>query len=240
MSIRVTTTGEPRALALAGLDGADGGLVVHLGEGDESADVVWREGTAEGSGDRPRVIAQAGPGLWRCAPWPVRDELFELAPPVGRNVLVVGDEPDRREFSGWLDQLDGRLLEADVLERRDLEEAAAVVFAQPDGRPLPAPAFAVLAASRILVVRKPSVSFGLLPPIDHLSARTAAGTAQLVTAAMLHWDAFAAVRELGKIAAEPHRASTVYSRLAYDLDLADQYPAKAGERGSSTVTTPRT
>jgi hypothetical protein len=216
MSIRVTTTGEPRALALAGLDGADGGPIIHFGAAGEGADVVWREG----------------------APWPVRDELFELAPPVERNVLVVGDEPDRRELGGWLGQLDGRLLEADFLERRDLEEASAVVFAQPDGRPLPASAFAVLAARRILVVRKPSVSFGLLSPIDHLSARTAAGTAQLAIAAMLHWDAFAAVREFGRIAAERHRASTVYARLARDLEMAGQYPARAGERGSSTVTTP--
>ena len=217
MSVRVTTTGEPRALALAGLDGAAGGPVVHLGARGENADVVWREGTADG-GDPPRVIAQGGAGLWRCAPWPVRDELFELAPPVGRNVLVVGDGPDR-QVSERLDQLDGRLLEADVLERRDLEEAAVVVFAQPDGRPLPAPAFAVLATRRILVVRKPSVSFGLLPGIDHLSARTAAGLAQLAVATMLHWDAFAAVRAFGMIAAEPHRASTVYARLAHDLEL---------------------
>jgi hypothetical protein len=231
MSIRVTTTGEPRALALAGLDGDAGGPVIHLGAGDESADVVWREGIAEGSGGRPRVIAQGGSGLWRCAPWPVRDELFELAPPVERKILVVGDEPDRREFSGWLDQLDERLVEADLLERRDLEQAAAVVFAQPAGRPLPAPAFAVLAARRILVVRKPSVSFGLLPGVDHLSARTAAGTAHLAGSAVLHWDAFAAIREFGRIAAQPHRASTVYARVAHDLESQDQYPARAGERG---------
>jgi hypothetical protein len=216
MSIRVTTTGEPRALALAGLDGTGGGPVVHFGADGEGADVVWRE----------------------AAPWPVRDELFELAPPVERNVLVVGDETDRRELSRWLEHLDGRLLEADFLERPDLERAAAVVFAQPDGEPLPAPAFAVLAARRILVVRQPSASFGLLPAVDHLSARTAAGSAQLVTAATLHWDAFAAVREFGRIAAERHRASTVYARLARDLEMAGQYPARAGERGSSTVTTP--
>jgi len=220
MSIRVTTTGEPRALALAGLDGAAGGPVVHLGAGGERADVVWREGTADGC-DGPRVIAQGGAGLWRCAPWPVRDELFELAPPAGRNVLAVGDEPDRSQVSEHVDQLDGRLLEADVLERGDLEEAAVVVFAQPDGRPLPAPAFAVLATRRILVVRTPSVSFGLLPGIDHLSARTAAGVAQLAAATMLHWDAFAAVRAFGTIAAQPHRASTVYARLAGDLKRAD-------------------
>ena len=219
MSLGVTTTGEPRALALGGLDGAADGPVVHLGAGGESADVVWREGTAEG-GERPRLIAQAGEGLWRCAPWPVRDELFEVASPVERNVLVVGDSPHRHKVSEWLDKLDGRLLEADVLERRDLEEAAVVVFAQPDGRPLPAPAFAVLAARRILVVRKPSVSFGLLPGIDHLSARTGAGAAQLAAAAVLHWDAFEAVRAFGAIAAEPHRASTVYARLADDLELA--------------------
>lgn len=237
MSILLTTTGEPRALALAGLDGAAGGPVVHLGAGGESADVVWREGTADG-GDGPRVIAQGGAALWRCAPWPVRDELFDLAPPVERNILVVGDQPDRREVLEWLDWRDGRLLEAGVLERGDLEKVAVVVFAQPDGRPLPAPAFAVLAARRILVVRNPSVSFGLLAGTDHLSARTAAGAAQLAVAAMLHPDAFGAVRQFGRIAAEPHRASIVYARLAHDLELADQYPAKAGERGSSTVTTP--
>jgi len=236
MTICLTTTGEPRALALAGLDGSDGGPVVHLGAGGVSADVVWREGTAQGSAGRPKVIAQAGPGLWRCAPWPVRDELFELAPPAERKVLVVGDEPDRSQVSEWLD--DDRLLEADVLDRGDLEEAAVVAFAQPDARSLPAPAFAVLAAGRVLVVRNPSVSFGLLPGIDHLAAGTAAGAGELAAAAMLHWDAFAAVREFGRLAAQPHRASTVYSRLAHDLDRADQYPARAGEQGSSTVTTP--
>jgi hypothetical protein len=236
MSIRVTTSGEPRALALAGLDGDAGEPVIHLGAGGEQADVVWREGTAQGTGERRRVIAQAGSGLWRCAPWPVRDELFELAPPAERNVLVVGDESDRSKVSEWLD--DSRLLVADVLERGGLEDAAVVVFAQPDALPLPASAFAVLATGRMLVVRKPSVSFGLLPGIDHLSARTAAGAAELAAAAVRHWDAFAAVRAFGALAAQPHRASTVYSRLAHDLELADQYPARAGESGSSTVTTP--
>ena len=220
MRVAVTTTGEPRAVALAGLEGATGGRVVHLGAGGEGADVVWHEGTADG-GDRPRVIAQGGARLWRCAPWPVNDELFELAGPVERNVLVVGEEAHRRQVSERLDQLDGRLLEADALERRDLEEAAVVVFAQPDGRPLPAPAFAVLATRRILVVQKPSVSFGLLPGVDHLSARTAAGVAQLGAAAILHWDAFATVRAFGRIAAVPHRASTAYARLARDLELTD-------------------
>ena len=185
------------------------------------------------------MIAQAGAGLWRCAPWPVRDELFELAPPVERNILVVGDESDRREVSEWLDQLDGRLLEADVLERRDLEEAAVVVFAQPDGRPLPAPAFAVLAARRILVVRKPSVSFGLLPGIDHLSARTAAGAAQLAAAAVLHWEAFEAVRAFGS---DRRRAAPRIDRLRAARPRSGAGAAATlrapGEWGSSSVTTP--
>jgi hypothetical protein len=214
----MTTTGEPRALALAGLEGAGSGRVVHLGAGGDGADVVWRDGTAAGRAGQ-RVIAQAGTGLWRCAPWPVRDELFELAPPAERKILIVGDEPDRRRLGEWLAQDEGRPLEADVLERGDLEKAAVVVFAQPDGRPLPAPAFAVLAARRVLVVRNPSVPFGLLPGIDHLSARTADGAAQLAAAAVFHWDAFAAVRAFGAIAAQAHRASTVYARLARDLAL---------------------
>jgi hypothetical protein len=220
MSIRVTTTGEPRALELAGLEAAGGGPVVHLGAGGEEADVAWRHGTADG-GDGPRLIAQGGTGLWRCAPWPVRDELFELAAPVELNVLVIGDAAERLQVSEYLDNLDGRVLEADVLELGDLEDAAVVVYAQRDGRPLPAPAFAVLATRRILVVRKPSVSFGLQAGVDHLSARTAAGAAQLAAATTLHWDAFAPVRAFGMVAAKPHRASTVYGRLAHDLELAD-------------------
>lgn len=221
MNIRAATAGEPRALALAGLDGAAGRPVVHLGAGGEEADVVWREGAANGGGGGQRIIAQEGTGLWRCAPWPVRDVLFELAAPVELNVLVIGDVADRLQVSKYLDALDGRILEADALELGDLEAAAVVVYAQPDGRPLPAPAFAVLATRRILVVRKPSASFGLLAGIDHLSARTAAGAAELAAAATLHWDAFATVRAFGRIAAEAHRASTVYSRLAHDLELID-------------------
>lgn len=217
------TTGEPRALALAGLDGGAGGPVVHLGEGGEGADVVWREGAAAGGGG-PRVIAQAGAGLWRCAPWPVRDDLFELALPAERKVLVVGDEPDRSNVSEHLDQHDGRVLEARVLERDALEQAAVVVFAQPERRPLPAPAFAVLASQRILVVRDPSPSFGLLRGIDHLAARTAAGAGEMAAAAILHWDAFAAVRAFGTIAARPHMASTAYARLARDLQLERPLP----------------
>ena len=155
-------------------------------------------------------------------PSPVPDELFDLPVPVERNVLVVGDEPDRREVSRWLDRHE--VLEADVLERGDLEKVAVVVFAQPDGRPLPAEAFAVLASRRVLVVRNPSVSFGLLQGIDHLSARTAAGAAQLAAGAVLHWDAFAAVRAFGAIAARPHRASTVHARLARDLELERPLP----------------
>ena len=73
-------------------------------------------------------------------------------------------------------------------------------------------------------MRKPSVSFGLLPGIDHLSARTAAGVAELAAAAVLHWDAFDAVRAFGMIAAEPHRASTVYARLTHDLELERPLP----------------
>jgi hypothetical protein len=170
------------------------------------------------------VIAQEGAGLWRRAPWPVRDDLFELALPAERNVLVVGDEVDRGKVSEHLDVLDGRVLGAGALDRDALEQAAVVVFAQSDRRPLPAPAFAVLASQRILVVRNPSASFGLLRGIDHLAARTAAGAGELAAAAILHWDSFAAVRAFGTIAARPHRASAVYARLARDLQLERPLP----------------
>jgi hypothetical protein len=155
-------------------------------------------------------------------PSPVPDELFDLPVPVERTLLVVGDGSDRREVSRWLDRHD--VLEADALDPGHLEKVAVVLFAQPDGRPLPPDAFAVLASRRILVVRNPSVSLGLLQGIDHLSARTAAGAAQLASAAVLHWDAFAAVRAFGAIAARPHRASTVDARIAHDLELGRPLP----------------
>lgn len=212
-------SGDPRALGLAGLDGSSGGAIVHLGvgEGVNNADVVWHEGSVD-AGRGARVIAQDGSGLWRRAPWPARDDLYELGAPADRSVLIVGADSERAEIREPLsDTIEVR--EADVLKREHLENAAVVLFSRPAGRPLPAPAFAVLATRRILVVREPSVSFGLLAGIDHLSARTAAGAAELAAAAALHWDAFAAVRAFGRIAAEPHRASTVYARIAHDLAL---------------------
>lgn len=169
------------------------------------------------SANGPRVIAQDGKGLWRRAPWPVHDTLFELAAPEKRTVALVGDPADRDEVARELDLADERVVACDTLTRERLEWSAVVLFAQPPGKPLPAPAFAVLASRRILVVREPSVSFGLLAGIDHLASRTAAGAAELATAVSLHWDEFRSVRVFGRVAAEAHRATTVYARLAYDL-----------------------
>lgn len=208
-------TGEARALALAGLE-ADAGerdVVVRLGDGD--GDVVWREGVG---GDGPaRVIAQGGNGIWRRAPWPARDDLFELAQAEEPKILVVGPDAELSAVVERLDRFADSVQARETLVRADLEEASVVVLAQEEGAPLPAVAPAVLAAGRVLVVRQPSVSFGLLPGIDHLSARTVAGVAELTGAAFLHWESFATVRAFGRIAAEAHRASVVYPRIAFDL-----------------------
>lgn len=209
---RIATAGDAEDLALAGNGSDEGDYVVRFGEEGQPADVVWLERAPADGFDAPRVIAPGGSGLWRRAPWPVNDDVFDLRPPGGPAVLLVGPPDAADEVAEYL----GETERAERLTRSALEQAGIVVFAQAEDDPLPAPAFAVLAARRVLVVREP-VSFGLEPGVNHLSAETAAGTSELATSAVLHWEAFHSLRTFGRIAAEPHRASSVYARLAFDL-----------------------
>jgi len=77
----------------------------------------------------------------------------------------------------------------------------------------------VLAARRLLLTGRLDTGFGLLAGIDHLEASSAEEAAHLARSALAHREAFRSVAELGRLAAERHRASLAYTRLVSDLEL---------------------
>jgi hypothetical protein len=223
-------TGDDRALALAGPpgDGAADGPVVHLGSADEAADVLWLPGAAPAAAAGARVIATSGDGLWSRAPWPARDDLFDLRPAATPLVLVAGGEDAIRERVA--EKLAQRPLPARAepeLTAAGLAEATVVILLGPAGAAtdeeplraaaLPAEAPAVLAARRVLIAPRAAVTFGLLPGTDHLAFSNEDDAVQYADAACSFPESFEAFRVLGAVAAEPHRASRVYERLAGEL-----------------------
>jgi hypothetical protein len=87
-------------------------------------------------------------------------------------------------------------------------------------RAMPAEAPAVLASRRILVAPRCTLTFGLLPGNDHLAFGTEDDLASYVDAALTFPRSFDPLLVLGSIAAERHRASLVYARLAGELAAA--------------------
>jgi hypothetical protein len=226
----------------------DADVVVALGDavpgGDRAADVRFVgesaaeagaprsaaiEGGSEAAGPGARLIATAGEDLWSRAPWPVRDDIFDLPPaPAGSELVVVAaDDLDPR----LLDKLAGRGIPArhvTALTATDLATAVAVAFPPapdadgaylPGGRvdALPPLAFAALAASRPLILPRARTTFGLLPGSDHLAASSDDEVVQWADALRAEPPAFAGQIALGRIAAETQRASTVYGRLVEEL-----------------------
>jgi hypothetical protein len=238
---------EPAAAGIAGLDGSFewGEAVTASGAPPLAADLLVALGTTDApesdvrlAGDAPppapgsaRVIATTGAGLWSRAPWPARDELFDLRPPdPAAGVLVVGADPDRD--AALLDKLTGRgipVILRPELTADALAAAATVAFPPlPDededryvpGRrqeAVPAVAFAVLAARRFLIAPRADVTFGLLPGTDHLAASTDDDVVQYADTLHAFPAAFASQVAFGRVAAERQRASLVYSRLVSEL-----------------------
>src|SRR5207248_483891 len=141
------------------------------------------------------TIAPAGHGLWSRAPWPVHEDLFELAPAAdGPRVLVV--EPDDAARDQALAELATRGLQAIASGRLTVGALAAadVVIhgAGPPG-PLEGDALAVLAAGRLLITNA-DPAFGLLAGVDHLAAEGLAPACDLAEAVLATPSAFAAVR----------------------------------------------
>lgn len=212
---------DPVAAALAGAPDPGGppDVVVALDDTAVPAGVTapvvrWWRGAAPGPREGERVIGTAGDGLWSRAPWPVRDEVFALAPPTapGR-VLLVGASDDELAFAR------ARGLTTDAVERLTLDALAAadvVMHGIGLGAPLPGDALAVLAAGRLLVTNAVP-GFGLRPGIDHLAAEGISPACDIVEAALAAPGAFAALRRAGRLAAGRFRASDVYARLAFDV-----------------------
>jgi hypothetical protein len=222
--------GDARALALGGHAGANTGtggasVVFALGDAaapDAGATVVrWREAPAGDGAPGERLIAPGGEGLWRRAPWPAADALFAHAGSPGSGALVVGPEEPRARLLAELEERGTPGLGAELLDAEALLAADVVVLLGALGprEPLVASAPAVLAAGRVLVAPRADPAFGLHAGIDHLAFSDQHQAAQYVDAALRHPEAFESIRAFATQAAEAHRASRVYARLAADLEL---------------------
>ena len=204
--------GSDEDLALSGWDGSDGPLVA-LGDAPADADVRF---ATHGSG---RLVAPAGEGLWRRAPWPVRDELLTWDPPAGGEVLVAGDAAEfTAAVVAGLSAAGAAVTHADRLTADALRAASVVVLAAKHDA-LPEHAMCVLAARRVLVTGPVAIAFGLQSGIEFLHADTSDEAVERVQMALRHPDALSSLRTQGRLAARNHAASAVAARLAVDLTL---------------------
>jgi hypothetical protein len=213
---------SPADASLAGLPDGSDAAVVALGSAaaERSPELRWLE-RAPGAGDPPatRLIAPAGDGLWRLAPWPAADSLFELPPSPGERAIVHGgDESVRRLILERSAARGVAIDEVDELDADLLGDVACVILAEPGGV-LPARSFAVLAARRLLIVPRPPASFGLEDGLDHLEFDDPEEAVTLVESYQRAPDAFCRITAWGRVKAEAQRASVVYGRLAEDLRL---------------------
>ena len=212
--------GSPDDLALSGWDAApagDDGPLFALGDAEaDAADVRFTEPDfvpRAAAQSQARRVAPAGEGLWRRAPWPVNDALFDLpAAPDPGAVLVVGDD----EIAARLRDHGAAVTAAARVTADLIRDAAVVVIAGGTGA-LPAHAPAVLAARRVLVTDAPQTTFGLQSGIEFLGATTPDQAVERANTARLHPRAMASLRAMGSRAAREHRASLVYPRFAADL-----------------------
>lgn len=217
----VLVVGDEMALALTGpgqADTVEPRLVVALDDapvpGVDGVPVLrwWRGAPGREPLPGERVVATDGDGLWSRAPWPVRDELFALAPAPRPTALVVEADVERRDEA--VDDLRGRGLEAAGAARLTADGLAAadvVIHGLGGPGPLPGDAIAVLAAGRVLVADT-TVAFGLAAGLDHLAA-LAGNAASAAESVLRRPEAFAAMRCRGRLAAGRHRADTVLARL---------------------------
>ncbi|MEA2375223.1 MAG: hypothetical protein QOD53_1686, partial [Thermoleophilaceae bacterium] len=108
---------------------------------------------------------------------------------------------------------------AQELTAGELAGVVAVAFLPDESgeRPMPGPVTAVLAAGRHLIAPRCRVTFGLEPGIDHLAALTEDDVVQYADALFRFPAAFRPLAIFGRLAAQRHRASTVYGRLVEDV-----------------------
>jgi hypothetical protein len=235
--------GDPRDLALAGAPApAGGGPTVHLREpqGELSeGDVLWVPGRAAEPPAGALLIAAAGDARRRRAPGPAHDDLFRHPRP--REPLAVLHGGDDERAAAVEEKLAARNLpavRAARLTAEALADAAVVALLGPAdaatpeapsaARAMPAEAPAVLATRRVLIAPRCATTVGLLPGTDHLAFGTDDDVVQYLDAVLTFPRSFDPLRVLGAVAAERHRASVVYARLADELRSA---PRSAAPRG---------
>jgi hypothetical protein len=195
-------------VALGDAAGADGPPAVRWLDHPPSADDPPAE----------RFVAPAGDGLWRVAPWPAADALFELDPAAGDRCLVVATDAEAREALAERAEARGAAIEqVEQLDAGRLAEVACVIVADAPGRALPARAFAVLAARRLLILPRLETAFGLEDGLDHVEFASLDEAVTVVDAYRRAPEAFARITAWGRLKAEAQRASVVYGRLAEDL-----------------------
>jgi hypothetical protein len=233
----VKVAGSEPDLALAGTPagGADVVVTLRSGERPDTARtwLVWAAdaaGAAAASGAH-RVLAPGGDGVWRRAPWPVADAVFDL-PAADSHARVVVAEGSADARAAAVAALADRGIAADAVERLSVEvlSTAPVVVLLGDGH-LPAAGMAVPAAGRLLVTVGCETSFGLVAGIDHLAADSAEAAAALVDVGLDQWAALAPMRALGRRAAMRHRASEVYRRVLEDLAIEASSASASGSAG---------
>ena len=184
--------------------------------------VCWLAGApARAAGPGERVIAQAGAGLWRRAPWPVGDDWFATPPPPRvPHLLVLGADRHRRE--GMARLVADRGLSAEALERFEpgrLAMASAVVCLSAPDEPVPAWVMAPLAARRVLILAGRRADFGLQSGVYHLAAVDDEEALNLAVAFNDRPDVVGELAFFAHRTAEAHRASAVFERLLFDLGL---------------------
>lgn len=210
---------------LAGLPSGDrNGVLVALG--DVSSEhrqplVRWLDRPARPDEHHEElVIGPAGEGLWRRAPWPAADALFDFPPASAAPALLVGSEAGLGDAVAERAAARGvSMRHAEWLDAATLASAGCVVLAESPGGALPSRAFAVLAAGRLLIAPRLRTTFGLEDTLDHLEF---ADPDEAVTAAQAFAadpETFGRVVAWGRLKAEQQRASVVYARLAEDLRL---------------------
>jgi len=230
MSLAIELLADSADAELAGAPGTSGdGPVVALGDvsSDGSRPLVrWLDRpTRPDDGESKLMIAPAGEGLWRRAPWPAADALFDLqaaaggaAPPAP--ALLVGAERGLREaVAARAAERGVALQQAERLDAARLGSADCIVMAESPGGALPARAFAVLAAGRLLITPRLETTFGLEDGLDHLEFAAPDEAVDAVRAFAAAPETFGRVVSWARLKAEQQRASVVYARLAEDLRL---------------------
>lgn len=248
MTTGIDLLANPADAGLAGWPGPSGdaapppAAVVALGDATSDGRrplVRWLDRPASPEDTRSElVIAPAGEGLWRRAPWPAADALFELAPASpacaspasasaasASSALLVGGERGLREaLAGRAAERGIALRQADRLDAAGLAGVGCVVMAESPGGALPARGFAVLAAGRLLITPRLETTFGLEDGLDHLEFASPDEALDAVRAFGAAPATFGRVVSWGRLKAEQQRASVVYARLAEDLRLQGLVP----------------